>query len=103
MHIACCIWALSSTETDLLRSARELGFDWIDIQPAHLRTLESRLLAQELGLRVSCLGATFGMPPGAALDSADSSARLAAIAHCQQALEHARAVAAQVAYVVPGE
>lgn len=103
MHIACCIWALSGTETDLLRNARELEFDWIDIQPAHLQTLESRLLAQELGLRVSCLGASFGMPPGASLDSADSSARETAIAHCLKAIDHAHDVAAQVAYVVPGQ
>lgn len=103
MNIACCIWALSGAETDLLRSARELEFDWIDIQPAHLQTLESRLLAQELGLGVSCLGASFGMPPGATLDSGDSSARQTAIVHCLKALDHARDVAAQVAYVVPGQ
>ncbi len=103
MHIACCLWALSGTETDLLRNVRELGFDWIDIQPAHLQTLESRLLAQELGLRVSCLGASFGLPPGASLESADSSARETAIAHCLKAFEHAHAVAAQVVYVVPGQ
>ncbi len=103
MHIACCLWALSGTETDLLRKARQLGFDWIDIQPTHLQTLESRWLAQELGLRVSCLGASFGLPPGAALDSVDSSSREAAIAHCQKALDQAQAVAAQVAYVVPGQ
>lgn len=103
MHIACCIWALSGAETDLLRSARELEFDWIDIQPAHLQTLESRLLAQELGLQISCIGATFGMPPGASLDSADSSARQTAIAHCLKAFDHAHAVSAPVAYVVPGQ
>ncbi|MCY4465208.1 MAG: sugar phosphate isomerase/epimerase [Chloroflexi bacterium] len=103
MHIACCIWALSGAETDLLRSARELEFDWIDIQPTHLQTLESRLLAQELGLRVSCLGASFGMPPAASLDSADNDKRRAAIAHCQAAIDQARDVSAQVAYVVPGQ
>ncbi|MXX51516.1 MAG: sugar phosphate isomerase/epimerase [Chloroflexi bacterium] len=103
MHIACCIWALSGAETDLLRHACELEFDWIDIQPAHLQTLEGRLLAQELGLRVSCLGATFGMPLNAALDSADPSTREAAIAHCRAAIEQAGAVSAQVAYVVPGQ
>ncbi|MCY4146207.1 MAG: sugar phosphate isomerase/epimerase [Chloroflexi bacterium] len=103
MRIACCIWALSGAETDQMRDARELGFDWIDIQPGNLRTLESRLLAQELGLRVSCLGATFGMPPGASLDSADPSTRETAIAHCLSALDHAHEVAAQLAYVVPGQ
>ncbi len=103
MQIACCIWALSGAETDLLRSASELEFDYIDIQPAHLQTLESQLLAQELGLRVSCLGASFGMPADAALDSAEPAARQSAIAHCLQALAHAQAVAAEVAYVVPGQ
>ncbi len=103
MKIACCIWALDGTETDVLRQTRELGFDWIDIQPAHLRTLESQLLAQELGLRVSCLGASFGMPPGAALDSADHSARQSAIAHAASVIDKASQVSAQVVYVVPGK
>ena len=103
MKIACCIWALDGAETDNLRQTRELGFDWIDIQPPQLRTLESRLLAQELGLRVSCVGATFGMPPGAALDSADESARNAAFYHAVSAIEHASRVSAEVAYVVPGK
>ena len=102
MEIACCIWALDGAETDTLRQTRELGFELIDIQPTHLRTLESQLLAQELGLRVSCLGATFGMPAGAALDAADESARQAAIAYCAVAIERAGSVSAQVAYVVPG-
>ena len=101
MNIACCIWALDGAETDILRQVRDLDFDHIDIQPGHLRSLESRLLAQELGLRVSCVGATFGLPAGASLDSADSSARDAAISHCKNAIDHAASVSAQVAYVIP--
>ena len=103
MKIACCIWAMDGAETDVLRQSRELGFDWIDIQPPQLRTLESRLLAQELGLRVSCLGASFGMPAGAALDSADDSARKAAIVHAAGAIEQASQVGAEVAYIIPGK
>ena len=103
MQIACCIWALDGAETDILRQVRDLDFDHIDIQPGHLRSMESRLLAQELGLRVSCVGATFGLPAGASLDSADSSARHAAISHCQDAIRHAASVSAQVAYVIPGK
>ncbi len=103
MRIACCVWALSLPETDLLRQVRELGFDWIDIQPSHLRSLESRLLAQELGLGVSCLGAGFGLPAWASLDSRDNTARAAAVDHVRQAIEHAAKLNAETIYVVPGK
>ncbi len=86
----------------MLRAMRQLGFDWIDIQPGHLRTLESRLLAQELGIRVSCVGGSFGMPAGCSLDSADSVARQTAVEHTARALQHAAAVGAGIVYVVPG-
>ncbi len=102
MKIACCVWALGGPETEMLRQVRDLEFDWIDIQPSQLQTLESRLLAQELGLSVSCLGASFGMPAGAALDAAEGAARQAAIAHALRAIEAAAAVAADIVYVIPG-
>ena len=102
MKIACCIWALSGIETEILRQIRDIGFDWIDIQPSHLRTLESQLLTQELGLRVSCLGASFGMPPGASLDSDDSDARHDALLHVKNAIDWAADRRADTAYVVPG-
>ena len=102
MKSACCIWALSESETDTLRTVREIGFDFIDIQPMHQRTMESQLLAQELGLRVSCVGATFGMPAGAALDHVYSSKRELAIDHVRSAIAHAADIGAEVAYVIPG-
>ena len=103
MRIACCIWALRLPETELLRQVRALGFEFIDIQPGHLRSLESQLLAQELGLRVSCLGASFGMPAGASLDSRDEPARQAAIRHVEGAIAHAAALSAETVYLVPGD
>lgn len=103
MKIACCVWALAGMETEVLREVRALGFDWIDIQPTHLRTLESRLLAQELDLRVSCLGASFGMPAGAALDHKEQSQRQSAVDHVADAITHAAQLAADTAYVVPGK
>ena len=103
MKIACCIWALGGTETDILRQVRELGFDWIDVQPMHLQTLESQLLLQELGMQVSCLGASFGMREGASLDHADPAARLAAVKHVMGAVDSAARIAADTAYVVPGK
>lgn len=102
MSIACCIWALSESETDVLRQVREIGFDFIDIQPMHQRTVESQLLAQELGLRVSCVGASFGMPAGAALDHADSNKRGLAVDHVRSAIAHAADIGAEIAYVIPG-
>ena len=102
MKIACCVWAMQMPEIDMLRSVKDLGFDWIDIQPKHLETPESQLLAQELGLRVSCVGASFGMPEGAALDHIDAHARRTAIDHVARAIGKAVAVGADTAYVVPG-
>ena len=102
MRIACCIWALNGNETETLRQVRDLGFDTIDIQPPHLRTLESRLLAQELGLRVSCVGASFAMPAGAALDHATESRRELAMDHVRSTIEHAFEIGAGTVYVIPG-
>ncbi len=103
MKIACCIWALSGDETDILRQVRDLGFDWIDIQPAQLASIESRLLAQELGLSVSCVGASFGMPAGSALDASDEGARRSASEHVKRALDKAAQLRADTVYVVPGQ
>ena len=102
MRIACCIWAFSEAETETLRQVHDIGFDAIDIQPTHLRTLESRLLTQELGLRVSCVGASFGLPAGAALDHADPNLRQRAIDHVAAAIQHGADIGAEMVYVIPG-
>lgn len=102
MNIACCIWALRLPELDLLRQVRELGFSWIDIQPKHLQTVESQLLAQELGLGVSCLGASFGLPKDASLDHTDAEKRRAAARHVNDAIVNAARVGASIVYIVPG-
>lgn len=101
MRIACCIWALSESETDALRQVRDIGFDTIDIQPTQQRSLECRLLAQELGLRVSCVGASFGIPDGAALDHAEPNLRQRAINHAIAAIEHGANTGADTVYVIP--
>ena len=102
MRIACCIWALSESETDMLRQVRDIGFDTIDIQPMQQRSLESRLLAQELGLKVSCVGASFGMPAGAALDHAEPGCLQSAIDHAIAAIQHGADIGADTVYVIPG-
>lgn len=102
MKIACCIWAISESEIDTLRQVREIGFDAIDIQPTHQRSLESRLLAQELGLRVSCIGASFAMPAGAALDHDEPNLRQRAVDHVIAAIESAADIGAETVYIIPG-
>ena len=62
MQIACCIWALKAPEDQMLSQIHNLGFAWIDVQPGQLRSAANRDLAKKLGLRVSCLGASFDMP-----------------------------------------
>lgn len=103
MKIACCVWALNGLEIEMLRQVRALGFNWIDIQPMHLGTLESRLLAQELDLRVSCLGAAFGMPAGASLDHEHPAKRQAAVDYAAQGIAIAAQLKAGTVYVVPGK
>ena len=102
MHFSCCIWALTGPEDENLQKMSELGFGWIDIQPAMLGTAESRGLAQKLGISVSCVGASFGLPDGATLDSPDATQRAAALAHMEKSLAHAAYLGATAAYVIPG-
>lgn len=102
MHLSCCIWALTGPEEDNLQRMAELGFAWIDIQPSMLMTFASLRLARELGLAVSCVGASFGLPDGAMLDSQDPAARTAAVAHMERSLAHAASLGATAAYVIPG-
>ncbi len=102
MNFSCCIWALTGLEEENLQRMADLGFAWIDIQPTMLASTATRTLARELGLSVSCVGASFGLPDGAALDSPDPAARAAALAHMERSLAHAAALGAKAAYVIPG-
>lgn len=102
MKLACCVWALSYPEDELLRQIHDLGFRWIDIQPGHMRASAQRKLAANLGLQVSCLGASFDMPADSALDHEDYHARRRAIKHVTHAIDHASDLGAKVVYVIPG-
>lgn len=102
MYLSCCIWALTATEEENLQRMVDLDFAWIDIQPQMLATPELRAAVTELGLGVSSVGASFGLPAGAALDSEDAAARSAALAHVAQSCTHAASLGARAAYVIPG-
>jgi sugar phosphate isomerase/epimerase len=102
MNLSCCVWALPGPESQTLPQLARLGFQWIDIQPGMLTTPQARDVAGALGLQVVCIGAAFGMPQDAALDSLDGDSSNKAIGHIKQALQHAALLGATTAYIVPG-
>lgn len=103
MKLACCVWALTGSEQQMLRQASDLGFAHIDVQPQNLRSAAARQAARDLGLAVSCLGGSFGMPAGASLDHAQERLRAQALAHVSDAIRQAARLGADTVYVVPGK
>jgi hydroxypyruvate isomerase len=101
MNLSCCIWALSGPDTDNLAALAEAGFGRIDIRPQDLGSETAQARARDLGLAVSCIGASFGMPEGASLGSADGQAAAQALVHVKKALAYGAALDAAAAYVVP--
>jgi hydroxypyruvate isomerase len=101
MNLSCCIWALSGPENEMLTSLAEAGFCWIDLRLQDLNSEVAQIKARELGLTVSCIGASFGMPEGATLDNANPQVAAQALAHVKKVLVHGAALGAAAAYVVP--
>jgi hydroxypyruvate isomerase len=102
MNLSCCLWALSGPEEEALTALAGTGFRSIDIRPFDLAGAAAQLKARDLGLQVSCVGASFGLPAGVGLDSADTQAVTQALAHIQKALDYGAVLGATAAYVVPG-
>ena len=103
MELSCCAWALTGSEEDALAALAAIGFRSIDVQAKTFVGPASRARIDDLGLSVSCLALCFNMDDGAALDSATAAAQRAALDHCREALDHAAALGAGTAYVVPGD
>src|SRR5262245_42512827 len=102
MNLSCCIWALSGPEEETLTSLAEIGFRWIDIRPLDLIHETARRKVRDLRLQVSCIGTSFGLPEGAALDSSEPEAARQSLAHVQKSLEYGAERGATAAYVIPG-
>ena len=101
MDLSCCTWALTGSEEDALAALTAIGFRSIDVQAKTFVSQASRARIDDLGLSVSCLALCFNMEDGAALDGS-TAAQQAALDHCREALDHAAALGADTAYVVPG-
>jgi len=101
MILSCCIWALSGPEEEVLRRIAGAGFRWIDVRPDLLEAEGAPERLRDLGLQVSCMATSFGVPEGGALDSPEEEAVAQAMAHTEKALEFGASLGARVAYVVP--
>lgn len=101
-NIACCSWALSGPDESVLSQIAGVGFQWVDIRPKDFAAERSRTAMRRLGLRVSCVGLSFGIPQGAALDSGDKEKADSALAGTLTGLAYAAEMEARTTYIVPG-
>jgi sugar phosphate isomerase/epimerase len=101
MKLSCCIWALSGLEEEMLTSLASIGFKWIDIRPLDLLTESAQTKARQLGLGISCIGASFGLPPGLSLDHPDGQVIRQALDYTRKSLTYGAGLGATVAYIVP--
>lgn len=102
MKSACCCWALTGAEEDVLAQLAGIGVQWVDIRPQDFAAKTSRRVMQRLGLSVSCLGLSFGIPQGIAVDSGDKDEANVALHHTLWGLEYAAEMGASTAYIIPG-
>jgi len=102
MHFACCTWALSNDEQTILDQIAAVGFQWIDIQPAAFQEPSSRQYLQTLGLNISCMGLSFGLPEDVTFDSPDSQIVEQAMITAKSILDDSAARGIANAYVIPG-
>ena len=86
MTLSACIWAVSGPEARVLAQIADAGFTHVDIRPGWLASEPLRERVRDLGLTVSCIAASAGMPEGASLADPDAAAR--AFDHIERALEH---------------
>jgi len=101
MKLSCCVWALTLPEDETMNHMKDLGFAWVDVQPQMLRTDAGLTHLNNLGLQVSCVGASFGMPDGASLSHSDDNQRQRAIDHVINGVDHANTLGADTVYVIP--
>ena len=101
LNLCCCVWALSGDDETVLNQLADLGLRQIDIQPGHFTKPESQRLIQQLGLTISCMAASFGIPQDTTLSSADKSAAKQAFDAIVKALERASDLGVDTSYIIP--
>ena len=99
--LSCCCWALSGPDEEVLTQIAQLGFTTLDLRPADFLPSTSRKRMHSLGLSVSCLAASFGIPEDASLSHADPALLNRARAAVIAAMDRAATLGASGAYVIP--
>lgn len=102
MNLACCTWALSGDEKAILDQIADVGFDRIDIQPGAFQSPQSNQHLQHLGMTVSCVGLSFGLPEGVTFDSPDPQIVEQAMTTAKSILDDTTQRGIQQAYIIPG-
>jgi sugar phosphate isomerase/epimerase len=97
MKISCCIWALPIDEEVAVPRVAEMGFSCIDVRPPAFERPEVVDATVRVGLGVSCLAASFGLPEGASLDHEDAAPRAGGTDGSEAALARYAAVVGPLA------
>ena len=102
MYLSWCVWALTAPEESVLSDMNALGFRWIDIRPEFLKSSAAQAVARSNSLQVSSVAASYGLPEGASLDSADSLSRNEALTHLHRIARQCKELGGSAVYLVPG-
>lgn len=103
MNLACCTWALSGEDKDILTQIADVGFRSIDIREQDFKDPASLALIEDLGLTINSVSGSFSIPEGTSLDHEDEDARATAVRAIELAIERSADLGAGAAYVIPGE
>jgi len=102
MNFACCTWALSGDERTILDRISDIGCQWIDIQPSAFQNAASQEHLQQVGLNISCVGLSFGLPEGVTFDSPDPQIIEQAMTMAESTLDDAAQRGIRQIYIIPG-
>ena len=100
-NLSCCCWALADTEDNIPARLADVGFRRIDLRPADIASEADLDRIERAGLSPHCMAASFGIPEGASLSSADPTASAAARSAVIAGLERAAELEMSATYIVP--
>lgn len=103
MMLSCCAWVLPSPEHDILTQLSNVGFRAIDVRPDTFTLQVARAGIQNLGLSISCIASSFGLPEDVEIDSHKATYASEALAYIENTLSYARKLDVSIAYVIPGQ
>lgn len=101
IELAYCCWGLTGYDEKILDKIAAAQISWIDIRSYDFTHPAGRRHMHEVGLQMSCMGISFGIPAYASLDAEDRSERMVAVRTCESAILRANELGLSIAYVAP--